>query len=305
MKAHVKKIIATAVICTAITSNLFANVNPVRYDTVCMPVVISADAEGINGRYMDQKKLKDYQLSGAGCLLVSFANCLAYGNGYKISEKELKEIGLNSKGWSYEEGGVRNTFAKYIKNNDTLHSKYSFEVVSYKSGNVTSEELKKHLSSSRGNVAICHVFFHFITVVDYNRSTDEYLVIDGYLDNARSLPAYGWVKADKLNSNNKNSKIDWFCLIKCKDMEPETGTVTTNTHGGSGGRLVTYLPKYSGKSTSLVDALKACKCDSSFEYRRKLYNYNGFTSKYGSYSGKASQNRAILAALKAGKLMKA
>lgn len=62
----------------------------------------------------------------------------------------------------------------------------------------------------------------------------------------------------------------------------------------------TYYPRYTGNSTSLVDALKAVGVDSSFGNRQAIASLNG----YSSYSGTAAQNSALLAKLKSGTLIK-
>ena len=62
----------------------------------------------------------------------------------------------------------------------------------------------------------------------------------------------------------------------------------------------TYYPRYTGNSTSFVDALKAVGVDSSFVNRQAIASLNG----YSSYSGTAAQNSALLAKLKSGTLIK-
>lgn len=63
---------------------------------------------------------------------------------------------------------------------------------------------------------------------------------------------------------------------------------------------VTYFARYTGKSTSLVDALKSLKIDSSLEYRKKIASAN----KISGYSGSATHNNKMLNLLKQGKLIK-
>lgn len=64
---------------------------------------------------------------------------------------------------------------------------------------------------------------------------------------------------------------------------------------------ISYYKKYTGKSKSLVDALKAIGVkDTSLSYRKKIAAKNGISS----YSGTASQNTKMLSLLKAGKLIK-
>lgn len=61
-----------------------------------------------------------------------------------------------------------------------------------------------------------------------------------------------------------------------------------------------YYPKYTGKSTSLVDALKSVGANSSKSSRAQIAGANGIKA----YSGTAEQNQKLLALLKAGKLKK-
>ena len=61
-----------------------------------------------------------------------------------------------------------------------------------------------------------------------------------------------------------------------------------------------YYPKFTGSTTSIVDALKAIGIDSSFGNRKKIASKNGISN----YSGDASQNLKLLNLLKQGKLKK-
>lgn len=61
-----------------------------------------------------------------------------------------------------------------------------------------------------------------------------------------------------------------------------------------------YYKKYTGKSTSLVDALMSNGIDSSFSNRKKIARANSISN----YSGTAAQNTKLLELLKSGKLIK-
>lgn len=63
---------------------------------------------------------------------------------------------------------------------------------------------------------------------------------------------------------------------------------------------VSYFKKYTGKSSSLVDALKSIGESFSFTYRTKIAKKNGISL----YIGSAKQNITLLEKLKAGKLIK-
>ena len=65
-------------------------------------------------------------------------------------------------------------------------------------------------------------------------------------------------------------------------------------------KTVKYFAKPNYNGTSLVDALKAIKVNSSFSYRRKIARVNGIKI----YVGSASQNKKMLALLKKGTLKK-
>lgn len=59
---------------------------------------------------------------------------------------------------------------------------------------------------------------------------------------------------------------------------------------------VSYYNRYTGKSTSIVDALKSLKIDSSFNHRKKIAKANGIKN----YIGTPSQNTKMLDMLKKG-----
>ena len=95
-------------------------------------------------------------------------------------------------------------------------------------------------------------------------------------------------------------KITWSLLQSCAYVDPEKVAYTAPTAATTAKPAVTYLPKYTGKSNSLVDALKAVKIDSSFGYRKKIANKNGIKA----YVGTAAQNTKLLSLLKQGKAVK-
>lgn len=63
---------------------------------------------------------------------------------------------------------------------------------------------------------------------------------------------------------------------------------------------VSYYPRYTGSSVSIVDALQAVGAESSFANRQKIAVKNGITG----YRGSADQNSRLLSLLKNGKLIK-
>jgi len=63
---------------------------------------------------------------------------------------------------------------------------------------------------------------------------------------------------------------------------------------------VSYYPRYTGGSVSIVDALQAVGVDNSFANRQKIAGKNGITG----YRGSADQNSKLLSLLKNGRLIK-
>ena len=64
------------------------------------------------------------------------------------------------------------------------------------------------------------------------------------------------------------------------------------------------FPKYSGNSTSLVDALKSLGINSALSYRGKIAQANGIIKNANLYIGLKSHNEKMFALLKQGKLIK-
>lgn len=104
-------------------------------------------------------------------------------------------------------------------------------------------------------------------------------------------------------NDNQIKHMTWALLRSCAYIDPEklyytapSASVSKPTHTGS----VSYYPKYTGKSVSLVDALKSLKIDSSFANRKKIAAKNGIKA----YLGTAKQNTQMLTLLKQGRLKK-
>ena len=65
-------------------------------------------------------------------------------------------------------------------------------------------------------------------------------------------------------------------------------------------RAAKYYPQYTGKSVSIVDALKSLGVDASFAHRKTI----AFTNGIKGYLGSPAQNTKLLSLLKQGKLVK-
>lgn len=99
--------------------------------------------------------------------------------------------------------------------------------------------------------------------------------------------------AKKKGYNNRK----WTNHGKLRYIEYETPTPTLTPTPTPTKK---YFKKYTGKSVSIVDALKSIKEESSFSYRKKIANANGIKA----YVGLPSQNKKMLLKLKEGSLIK-
>ena len=97
--------------------------------------------------------------------------------------------------------------------------------------------------------------------------------------------------------------MTWALLQSCAYIDPEKLYYTApsaSTSKPTPASSASYYPKYTGKSASIVDALKSLKIDSSFANRKKIAAKNGIKA----YLGTAKQNTQMLTLLKQGRLKK-
>ncbi len=99
----------------------------------------------------------------------------------------------------------------------------------------------------------------------------------------------------KIISSGNSGNFDLNVLYK----EPVAKKVEENTKKPIKKKIV-YYPRYKGKSSSIVDALKSLSINPSKSNRKKIATLNGIKN----YTGSASQNTKLLNLLKKGKLIK-
>ena len=99
----------------------------------------------------------------------------------------------------------------------------------------------------------------------------------------------------KTISNGNSGNFDLNVLYE----EPVKKKVEENTKKPVKKKIV-YYPRYKGKSSSIVDALKASGINSSKNNRKKIAALNGIKN----YTGNTMQNTKLLNLLKKGKLVK-
>ena len=99
----------------------------------------------------------------------------------------------------------------------------------------------------------------------------------------------------KIISSGNSGNFDLNVLYK----EPVAKKVEENTKKPVKKKNV-YYPRYKGKSSSIVDALKSLGINSGKNNRKRIAVLNGIKN----YSGSAIQNTRLLNLLKKGKLIK-
>ncbi len=99
----------------------------------------------------------------------------------------------------------------------------------------------------------------------------------------------------KIISSGNSGNFDLNVLYK----EPAAKKVEENTKKPIKKKIV-YYPRYKGKSSSIVDALKSLSINPSKSNRKKIATLNGIKN----YTGSATQNTRLFNLLKKGKLVK-
>lgn len=99
----------------------------------------------------------------------------------------------------------------------------------------------------------------------------------------------------KIISSGNSGNFDLNVLYK----EPVKKKVEENTKKPVK-KKIAYYPRYKGKSSSIVDALKSLSINPSKSNRKRIATLNGIKN----YKGSASQNTKLINLLKRGKLIK-
>lgn len=113
-------------------------------------------------------------------------------------------------------------------------------------------------------------------------------------------------EADKLMATGMFDKITFVSLTKTPVYNGDVLVTKTKGHtvivtSGAPRKTKSYYPEYKGKSTSIIDALKAVgEKNTSKAHREEIAAANGMPN----YTGTAAQNRTMLQLLKDGKLLK-
>ena len=121
--------------------------------------------------------------------------------------------------------------------------------------------------------------------------------VTSYMDACKLIRLDGWATS-LTYTNNLIKLIETYNLTKF-DKEALGGKNEEKKEKKKDNKQ--YYKKYTGKSVSLVDALKSIGVNNTMTNRKKIAKANGIKN----YTGSAAQNTKMLELLKKGKLVKA
>ena len=185
----------------------------------CVPATAVTDMSAPDASYpacyqQTDKRWADRELIGPnGCGLLALVNAVNYLTGNFIDPVPLAIYAHNIDAYNGSVGGgtarwvLYNRLQKYEK-------AYGFKVVQTgKDAGVKDKNFIAHLQN--GGVAVCHVYGHFIAIVDYDADTKSYLVYDSAanLTSRGTTAAATWL-TEKYLTTSKYMTVDWWCLIE-------------------------------------------------------------------------------------------
>ena len=130
-------------------------------------------------------------LAAAGCGILALTNAVNYLNGIFIEPSFAAEYSTGA--GCHVEGGTRWDFYRGFAENYGVKCgiQYAGELYTY-------ADLKNQLLN--GCVAICSVPGHYMTIVDYDRELDRFLLLDSSPDDLRATgEGYVWISEQELN----------------------------------------------------------------------------------------------------------
>ncbi len=136
-------------------------------------------------------------IAGAGCGLLALTNAVYHLNGNFLNPTTLADFSL-SNGYRVQNNGTAWAFFQGAANH--FGSQYQFAFAGQTS---TLSTVKSHLQS--GGVATCRKPGHFMSIVDYDASTDKYLLLDSAPSSSRGTSSgYAWKTATQLSNLGVN-----------------------------------------------------------------------------------------------------
>lgn len=177
-------------------------------------------------------KYNDSYMQDSACGILSIVNAVYNITGNFIYPTKVADWAYNKKYFNQGKkgGGICDNNVFY-KCDDKFGAEYGFEVVGGGSGNAYSTKLLNHMKN--GGTAVIYVVGHYMALVDYDSSTDKYLVFDcapGKGTDYNSIKRRGltspkgdWMTKSQLNTGN--IKIQAFFLFSSTNPVPPDDNV--------------------------------------------------------------------------------
>ena len=207
---------------------------------MCLPLCATAESAGDEQAHLavhweqSDPKWADHMVghlsvADSGCGLASLCNALYYLNGYRADLVAVCD-------WAHEKGllnppGINGVYRSVYRHaGESLGKEYGFTATDYRSGNIESKELIKHLQN--GGTAAIHVAGHFMAAVGYDEKTGRFLVIDplpgdvGKYDRRRKGVTHtggDWLTAATLSSGYTD--VDGYALLSRAVTKQESDAV--------------------------------------------------------------------------------
>ena len=208
-----------------------------------------------------------YGLHDSGCGIFALVNAIGFLTGNDMGVENVAAWALQGNGYTVEDGTYGSIlYPRAISKYGTTYG-FTGDGAEIWAG-WSSQQLKNHLLA--GGVASGHVPGHFVAIVGYNSSTEQFHVLDSYPTNARGTSSSGgdvWRKASEFTSG---MALDRFYLFSSTANQ---GTPLTSGAGRTipdGDYLIaaaadtsyylniegTELPAASGTNVSLAGPLE-------------------------------------------------
>lgn len=219
MKKNIKKCLmrlaSTIIIfCTILSNYIWNNVENVYAKNIV--VYSQTDSRWANVSYGLGPNGSRATISSAGCGILSYVNAVYYMTGNFVSPIELAKWSVNN---GYRINGVGTSYGLYKAYADAYGEMYGFKYVGTAT-NVTGT--KSHLKN--GGTAIISVPGHLMALVDYNESSNKYLILDSYKSSNRGTysSGYRWLTALEFTEKLMVSRIELISPITTvKDNIPQ------------------------------------------------------------------------------------
>ena len=198
--------------------------------------VLYANAAYKYERYLDQRNGTSYKnlggTWGGGCGLYSICNAIYCLNGSRMPIEKMADWAIPKGYYVFLYDSSLGRYRSYTASAKLFSeaakqygSTYGFTYAGETAENnnsFLSQKLKTHLRN--GGVAVGYVYGHYIALVDYNSSNNQFYVIDSYIDSstaqrpARGLPTNGWVSESYLRTH-WTAKVT-YCYLYSSTSNP-------------------------------------------------------------------------------------